>query len=127
MTIRKLYYSIGEVAEMIKIKPHVLRYWESEFSILSPSKNRAGNRIYKDKDIIIIRFIKNLLYDKKFTIEGAKQKLLNLKKNELKDFERNSSLGKNKELKEIDKYKQAVLKIKHSLKDMLALLDNWES
>ena len=126
MAIKKLYYSIGEVAEIIAVKPHVLRYWESEFSILAPSKNRAGNRIYKEKDVLIVRFIKDLLYNKKFTIEGAKQKLSNLKKYELSDFEKNQALG-NKSRKEIDRYKDAVTKIKHSLKDMLELLDNWEN
>jgi DNA-binding transcriptional MerR regulator len=126
MAIKKLYYSIGEVAEMVGIKPHVLRYWESEFSILSPSKNRAGNRIYKDKDVLIVRFIKDLLYNKKFTVEGAKQKLLSLKKKELQDFESSQVRG-SKNLKEIDKYKEAITKIKHSLKDILELLDVWES
>jgi len=126
MAIKKLYYSIGEVAEIISVKPHVLRYWESEFSILAPSKNRAGNRIYKEKDVLIVRFIKDLLYNKKFTIEGAKQKLTNLKKNELTDFEKNQALG-NKSRKEVDRYKEAVVKIKHGLKDMLELLDNWEN
>ncbi|MFP4547662.1 MAG: MerR family transcriptional regulator [bacterium] len=126
MAIKKLYYSIGEVAEMVGLKPHVLRYWESEFSILSPSKNRAGNRIYKDKDILLVRFIKDLLYNKKFTIEGAKQKLSNIKKRELDDFEKNQALGNKKSRKEIDRYKDAITRIKHGLKDMLELLDNWE-
>lgn len=127
MAVKKLYYSIGEVGEMVGIKPHVLRYWESEFSILAPSKNRAGNRIYKEKDILIVRFIKDLLYNKKFTVEGAKQKLANLKKKELADFERSQALGTNKSLKEVDRYKEAITKIKHSLKDMMELLDNWEN
>ncbi len=127
MAIKKLYYSIGEVAEMVGLKSHVLRYWESEFSILSPSKNRAGNRIYKDKDVLIVRFIKDLLYNKKYTIKGAKQKLASLKNKELKDFEKQQALGNTKQLKEIDKYKTAVTKIKHGLKDMLDLLDNWEN
>ena len=74
-SIKKLYYSIGEVSEMTGLKQYVLRYWESEFSCLSPSKNRAGNRIYREKDIQYIRYIKYLLYDKKFTIGGAKQRL----------------------------------------------------
>ena len=126
MAIKKLYYSIGEVAETVGLKPHVLRYWESEFSILSPSKNRAGNRIYKDKDILLVRFIKDLLYNKKFTIEGAKQKLSNLKKKELDHFERNQALGNKKPPKEVDRYKDAITKIKHGLKDILELLDNWE-
>ncbi len=126
MAIKKLYYSIGEVAEMVGLKPHVLRYWESEFSILSPSKNRAGNRIYKDKDILLVRFIKDLLYNKKFTIEGAKQKLSNIKKRELDDFEKNQALGNKRSRKEIDRYKDAITRIKHGLKDMLELLNNWE-
>ena len=73
--IKKLYYSIGDVSEMTGLKQYVLRYWETEFSILNPSKNRAGNRTYKDEDIEVIRFIKDLLYTKKYTIRGAKQYL----------------------------------------------------
>ena len=73
--IKKLYYSIGEVAELTALKPYVLRYWETEFSLLKPPKNRAGNRIYKDKDIKIIFHIKYLLYDQKYTIEGARNQL----------------------------------------------------
>ena len=73
--IKKLYYSIGDVSQMTGLKQYVLRYWETEFSILNPAKNRAGNRTYKDEDIKIIRHIKELLYEKKFTIRGAKQYL----------------------------------------------------
>ena len=71
----KLYYSIKEVSELTELKPYVLRYWESEFPSLNPSKNRAGNRIYKKNDISIILNIKELLYDKKFTIKGAIEEL----------------------------------------------------
>ena len=67
----KLYYSIKEVSELTSLKPYVLRYWESEFPLLKPSKNKAGNRTYKQKDINVILQIKKLLYDKKFTIKGA--------------------------------------------------------
>ena len=74
--IKKLYYSIGEVSEITGIKQYVLRYWETEFPILSPSKNRAGNRTYKDTDIKSINLIKDLLYTKKFTIKGAQQYLI---------------------------------------------------
>ena len=73
--IKKLYYSIGDVSEVTGLKQYVLRYWETEFDILNPGKNKAGNRIYKDKDIKIIRHIQTLLYEKKFTIKGAKQYL----------------------------------------------------
>ena len=73
--IKKLYYSIGEVAELTALKPYVLRYWETEFPALKPTKNRAGNRIYKDKDIKVLFHIKYLLYDQKYTIEGARNQL----------------------------------------------------
>lgn len=75
LSIKKLYYSISEVAEIVDLKQYVLRYWESEFEALSPIKNRAGNRVYTQEDIDKILYIKELLYDNKFTIEGAKQKL----------------------------------------------------
>ena len=74
-TIKKLYYSIGDVSEITGLKQYVLRYWETEFSILNPSKNTAGNRTYKDNDIKIIKHIQELLYRQKFTIKGAKQYL----------------------------------------------------
>ena len=65
--IKKLYYSIGDVSKMTDLKQYVLRYWETEFKILNLEKNRAGNRRYKKEDIQIIRHIKELLYEKKFT------------------------------------------------------------
>ena len=74
--IKKLYYSIGDVSEMTGLKQYVLRYWETEFPMLNPSKNRAGNRTYKQDNIRVIRQIKELLYEKKFTIRGAKQYLI---------------------------------------------------
>ena len=69
--IKKLYYSIGEVSKITELKPYVLRYWETEFKQLSPPKNRAGNRTYRQKDIEVVEIIKDLLYNRKFTIKGA--------------------------------------------------------
>ncbi|MFC2075582.1 MerR family transcriptional regulator [candidate division KSB1 bacterium] len=79
---QRLYYSISDVCSMADLKPHVLRYWESEFPELRPKKNRAGNRAYRDKDIKLVFLIKQLLYDEKYTIEGAKQKLKKMKRDE---------------------------------------------
>ena len=73
--IKKLYYSIGEVSKMTDLKQYVLRYWETEFKQLKPSKNRAGNRLYRQQDIGLILEIKDLLYQQKFTIAGAIEKL----------------------------------------------------
>jgi len=78
--IKKAYYSIGEVCDLTGLKPHVLRYWETQFDILRPTKNRAGNRVYRPKDIELITLVKNLLYEQKYTIEGANQKLLDMRK-----------------------------------------------
>jgi len=72
---QKLYYSIGEVSELVKVKPHVLRYWESQFPVLKPKKNRAGNRTYRVRDIRLLLTIKSLLYERGFTISGARKKL----------------------------------------------------
>ena len=73
--IKKLYYSISEVSTITGLEQYVLRYWESEFTQLKPAKNRAGNRIYTNKDIKLILYIKKLLRDERYTIEGAKQVL----------------------------------------------------
>jgi DNA-binding transcriptional MerR regulator len=75
LSIKKLYYSISEVSKITEVEQYVLRYWETEFDELSPQKNRAGNRIYTNKDIQLILKIKTLLRDKKYTIEGAKKVL----------------------------------------------------
>jgi DNA-binding transcriptional MerR regulator len=73
LSIKKLYYSISEVSKITNIEQYVLRYWETEFEQLKPQKNRAGNRIYTNKDIQLILHIKNLLRERKYTIEGAKK------------------------------------------------------
>ena len=71
----KKYFSIGEVSTICKIKPHVLRYWESEFPQLSPSKRKGNRRYYQSDDLLLVQKIKFLLYEKGFTINGAKQTL----------------------------------------------------
>jgi DNA-binding transcriptional MerR regulator len=72
----KLFFRIGEVCELIKVQPHVLRYWETEFPMLAPQKNRAGQRVYRRKDVEMVFRIRDLLYEEKFTIAGAKKRLL---------------------------------------------------
>ncbi len=71
----KLFYRIGEVADIVGIQSHVLRYWETEFPQLRPQKNRSGHRIYEKRDIELIRKIKSLLYDHGYTIPGAQKEL----------------------------------------------------
>ncbi|MBI5836678.1 MAG: MerR family transcriptional regulator [Candidatus Eisenbacteria bacterium] len=74
--LSKPYYSISEVATITEVKAHVLRYWETQFSMLRPRKNRAGNRMYRPQDIEFVLYLKDLLYERRFTIQGAKQKIL---------------------------------------------------
>jgi DNA-binding transcriptional MerR regulator len=69
------FFSIGEVCELTDLKPHVLRYWESQFRFLSPAKNRAGNRVYARREVELVLLVKHLLYTEKYTIDGARQKL----------------------------------------------------
>lgn len=71
--MKKLYYSIGEVSEITSIEPHVLRYWETVFKDLSPRKNKAGNRTYREEDITLILELKHLIQEKKYSTAGAKK------------------------------------------------------
>jgi len=72
----KLYYSISEVSDLVGVKPHVLRYWETQFKMLRPRKGRGGARMYRKRDIEVLFDIKQLLYDQRFTIAGARRKIL---------------------------------------------------
>ena len=69
------FFSIGEVCALTDLKPHVLRYWESQFRFLSPAKNRSGNRVYKSREVELIMLVKHLLYTEKYTIEGARARI----------------------------------------------------
>ncbi len=69
------YFSIGEVCQLTDLKPHVLRYWESQFRFLNPVKNRSGNRVYQRREIEMIMLVKHLLYTEKFTIDGARKRI----------------------------------------------------
>jgi DNA-binding transcriptional MerR regulator len=78
----KLYYSISEAAQMLDVAPHVLRYWETQFTMLRPRKGRSGSRMYQRRDIELLTVIKQMLYDEGLTIAGAQRKLLHQRKAE---------------------------------------------
>lgn len=107
----KEFFSIGEVCELTELKPHVLRYWESQFRFLSPAKNRSGNRVYQRREIELILLVKHLLYEEKYTIEGARQKL---------DEERRG--GRLKPAARVGLDLQTIRAMEQELKDILALL-----
>lgn len=76
----KLFFKIGEVADLAGVEQHVLRYWEDEIDALKPTKNRSGQRLYQKRDVELVLEIKRLLYEEKFTVAGAKNKLKKFKK-----------------------------------------------
>jgi DNA-binding transcriptional MerR regulator len=77
----KEFFSMGDVCSLTDLKPHVLRYWESQFRFLHPAKNRSGNRVYQRREIELIMLVRQLLYAEKYTIDGARQKIDEYKKN----------------------------------------------
>lgn len=128
LSIKKLYYSISEVSKITDIEQYVLRYWETEFEQLSPQKNRAGNRIYTNKDIRLILYIKELLREKKYTIEGAKKILENYEQEkkpviEVKEKKVHSDIDISIEVeKNIPSLKEDLEAIKDFLKHLLTKL-----
>ena len=88
----KLYFTIGEVAELCALKPHVLRYWEQEFPQLTPSKRRGNRRYYQRKDVVLVRQIQSLLYGKGYTIEGARAQLSGEEGAKMKKMKNSESL-----------------------------------
>jgi DNA-binding transcriptional MerR regulator len=110
----KLFYRIGDVSEITGIKPHILRYWEAEFSVLHPRKNDAGQRLYERRDVELVIEIKKLLYEQRYTISGAKKFLARQHKQVLKKSVPAKAPGD----------MSAVLKIcRQELRGLLALLD----
>ena len=116
--IKKLYYSIGEVSKMMDLKAYVLRYWETEFKQLKPPKNRAGNRTYRQSDIDLILYIKDLLYTKKFTIEGARHQLAMEKDDKKEDV---TTMAESVQ-QATPARKETLLKIKQELETLLEIL-----
>jgi DNA-binding transcriptional MerR regulator len=109
------FFSIGEVCALTELKPHVLRYWESQFRFLSPAKNRSGNRVYKSREVELIMLVKHLLYTEKFTIEGARLRL--------DQYRRTGDLKTTG--KQAMRY-ETVRDVQRALDDVLAVLDGKE-
>jgi DNA-binding transcriptional MerR regulator len=109
-TSEKLYYSISEVASITRLEPYVLRFWEKEFPMLRPRKNRGGNRTYQKHEIELINQIKHLLYKENYTIEGARNRLRGYKPSE-----------ERKELIASAKFQTVLGEIKKDIEDLLKL------
>jgi DNA-binding transcriptional MerR regulator len=136
----KQYFKIGEVSEILDVEPYVLRYWESEFKILKPTRTRARQRLYHKKDLELLMEIKHLLYDEKFTIAGAKKRLQEMKKQSaaekkakktpektvLKAKEETEILenrSENPHLSDRSDYRDILLEIKKELKELRSILE----
>ncbi len=136
----KQYFKIGEVSEILDVEPYVLRYWESEFKILKPTRTRARQRLYHKKDLELLLEIKHLLYDEKFTIAGAKKRLQEMKKqvsaakkakkpavaSRAKEEELEAVGEKNDDPTLLDAqadYKEILLEIKKELKELRSILE----
>ena len=108
---RREYFSIGEVCELTGLKPHVLRYWETQFRELNPSKNRAGNRVYRAREIKIVELVKHLLYDEKYTIDGARGRLEKLRERGELDDAAGQALDR-----------QAIKRLQHGIEELVETL-----
>lgn len=135
----KQYFKIGEVSEILDVEPYVLRYWESEFKILKPTRTRARQRLYHKKDLELLLEIKHLLYDEKFTIAGAKKRLQEMKKQSTADKKAKKASKAVKAKAELQNheakaenpgpaeasadYKEILLEIKKELKELRNILE----
>ncbi|MGC8595832.1 MAG: MerR family transcriptional regulator [Candidatus Kryptoniota bacterium] len=122
---KKLYYSISEVSRITGLEQHVLRYWESQFEALKPSKNRAGNRIYTNKDINLIFEIKHLVRDEGFTIEGARKALSSRSTGqESKDEGLNQQLTNGNNKPNLEEIKSVLIETRSFLEDLVARISS---
>jgi DNA-binding transcriptional MerR regulator len=106
------FFSIGDVCQLTDLKPHVLRYWESQFRFLSPAKNRSGNRVYQRREIELIMLVKHLLYTEKYTIEGARRRI--------EDYRRTGSL---KSEAHVALQHETIENLANEIRHILAILD----
>lgn len=115
MTARPVqeFFSIGDVCRLTQLKPHVLRYWETQFKFLNPAKNRSGNRVYQRREIELVMLVKHLLYTEKFTIEGARHKVEHYRRTGALKSEARKALSK-----------ETVTKLRDELEQIAALLED---
>src|SRR5512138_662813 len=106
----KRYFTIGEVSELCGVKPHVLRYWEQEFTQLKPLKRRGNRRYYQHHEVLLVRRIRELLYDEGFTISGARNKLGEV------------AIHEQEEVEESDRLREALASVRTEIVATLALL-----
>ena len=103
----KMYFRIGDVADIVGVKPYVIRFWETEFPFLSPQKSQTGQRVYKKADVEVLLLIKHLLYQERYSIEGARKRIRELRKEgELEQFKKERVLGGEAQVAQRERMKQ---------------------
>jgi len=119
----RLYFRIGDVAELIGVKPYVLRYWESEFPMISPQKSSSGQRVYRRSDVETVLMIKHLLYEERYSVEGAKKRIKELRKEgELKVFKEETVAATTQEEQEAEPVETSPGLVPESREEFLSLV-----
>lgn len=117
----KLYFKIGDVSDLVGVKPYVLRYWESEFPAISPDKSSTGQRVYKRNDVEMLLLIKHLLYSERYSIEGACKRIRDLRKQgRLKEFKQEKIYGDQAKVKQKARFQQ-VHQLAKEIDDLVSL------
>lgn len=123
----KLYFKIGEVARIAGVKPYVLRYWETEFKVLDPVKSRSGQRMYRRRDVDLVLKIKELLYNQRFTIEGARQKIIDFASRDLAPSEKSvekKATSDTKTPKAPEEMREILLEMRQEVVELLELTES---
>ncbi|MBN2373851.1 MerR family transcriptional regulator [bacterium] len=118
---KRMFYKIGDVSQILGVKPYVLRYWESEFKQIRPAKNRFGQRVYRQKDLVVLLRVKELLYKEKFTIAGAKKQLSAERLIRQPAAEGSNGKGKEHIATDLDKYISLLREQKNQIQEILRI------
>lgn len=121
----KIFYKIGEVSQILGVKPHVLRYWESQFEAVRPRKTRSGQRLYRRQDVALLETVRNLLHEQGFTIAGARRKLAGEPKDTDAAKETGPPAGKEAALRqELERRKKVIDELRQQVKDLMSLVES---
>jgi DNA-binding transcriptional MerR regulator len=118
----KIYFRIGDVAELAGVKPYVLRYWETEFPVIAPEKSNTGQRVYRRADVETVLVIKHLLYNERYSIEGARKRLKDLRKDgDFKAFKTGVLHAKTESAESVSVHRDRVKQIKSLARELSSL------
>ena len=121
----KIFYKIGEVSQILGVKPHVLRYWESQFEAVRPRKTRSGQRLYRRQDVALLETVRNLLHEQGFTIAGARRKLAGESNGTEEKQQTGPSTDKEAALgQELERRKKVIEELRQQVEDLMSLVES---